>query len=223
MKRILALFLPLLCLMVALSACSVTPSSPQTYETSAPLAEPTYGYAEVATFDLKEALGPKQDFIFKGTVNKVWEVNVNRTAGEKIEQWNTVCDVAVKDVLYGSAPDGRLSIRVVFGQTTRSLDKTEFQLIQGKDYYFITHVFNDADRARKNAVPLYELGDALGGTFYNLFPVENGVVSYLGWGFTGERLETGLFAHLGAPMAINEKAFLEKFTAMIRAAKGAGK
>lgn len=120
---------------------------------------------------------------------------------------------------YGDAPGGKKTLKVVFFQSYRGVDPDEFRLLEGREYYFITHLFNEDDRSKPNdPVRVHEFGDAQGGTFYNLFPVVDGEVLFMGWPFDGaDVISESIYT---VTSKIDEKSFLKQFTKMIDEVKG---
>ncbi len=226
-KHWLPLSLLALFLMLALAACSepLYGAASRKVRYAAPLPKPIPSYAEIARFDETNPLDGWADFIFKGKIEKITEANISRRekasgGGDMtIDTWLSVCDVSIGNVLYGEAPDGKENLKVVFFQSSRGVDPDEFRLLEGREYYFITHLFNEADRLKANdPVRVYELGDAQGGTFYNLFPVVDGEVSFMGWPFEGaEVVSQSIYT---VTSKIDEKSFLKQFTKMIDEVKG---
>lgn len=224
-KRTLPLCL-LTFMLLSLAACSGAPygAASRTVLYASPLPEPTRSYAELARFEEVSPLDSRVDFIFKGKIEKITEARVSRKekasgGGDMmLDQWFSVCDVAVGSVLHGGAPGGKDRLKVVFGQSSRGVDPDEFRLLEGREYYFITHLFNADDRSKPNdPVRVYELGDAMGGTFYNLFPVQDGAVSFMGWPFEGaEAVSESIYA---VTSTIDEESFLEQFRQIIADAK----
>jgi hypothetical protein len=118
----------------------------------------------------------------------------------------------IENILYGKNPGIDDTVKVVSWQSTRSLASNEFRLLEGQEYYFITHIYTKEEKVGTGPIREYEYGDVMAGTFYNLFPVNDGVVSFLGWTFKGEN-KTGEIA------TIDEESFLKQFMVMMNDAK----
>ncbi len=190
-----------------------------------PLPNPIYEEADRAQFSMAYPLDDLVGkFIFKGKIDRVQEINLSLDAtGEdsRWDEWHSVCDVTVLNTLYGDAPDKKESVKVLFGQSSRRFDKSGFALVEGQEYYFISYVITEYDRTNMN--PIHNYADVIGGVYYDIFPVSDGVVRYQGWKFEGAQVlgkkdPTAKLKHEDL-CTIDEDDFLKQFTAMIEAAK----
>lgn len=224
---------------IMIAGCSsATNISPQTepirtvmvYE---PLDQPIYADALYTTYDDVQPLGKGNeyhDFIIKGKVDSIEEVEVSWKIGEKIHiEWLAVCNITIVNILYGDIPGIKDKIKVVSGQTTRRTAKEEFMFSVGNEYYIIAHIFNDKDKTRYlkdkyDQLQEYSLGDVyLYDNRHCLFPIENGMVLFQGWPFTGSEKPTITEENYGTLASvtskINEDEFLIQFKQMIKDAK----
>jgi hypothetical protein len=196
-----------------------------------PLEKPIYMEASLVTFDDANPL-KKSSFIFKGRVDKVSDVNVkfdftnkDKTA-EHLQIWCSYCNVTIENILYGEIPGITDKIRVAFGTSSRTALEAAPELKEGQEYYFTTRTFSEEEKADNGIQRLYDFGDVIGSTIYELLPVQDGIVYFnLGWPFIGAtRLKVtkdNIDALSGATASLDEKSFLEQFVPMIQAAKAA--
>jgi hypothetical protein len=204
-------------------------------EITTPLKEPIYGYASMGGLKVNRILGDRTDYIFKGKLLKVSEVHVQwqeeSTGGVPYsrDEWFSVCDVAIDKVLYGEVAGEKDTIKVVFASSTRKHISTEINLVEGQEYYFLTHVYDAMEKADSNIrVGYYKYGDVIGSTGYCLFPLTNGIVSFLkGWPFEGAKqpvvTEENFDTLDGVIATIDEESFLEQLQIMIKEVKGTPK
>jgi len=232
MKGIKAGFAAMLSILLVwgLCACSSQDPSHRKVEILTPLKEPHYVSASLDSFSLSSVFGKKYDFIFKGRIDKVSDVLVSFESvdslneKETVDEWFSSCDVTIDTIFFGEIPGIKNKIKVVFGGSSRGTIENSVKLIEGEEYYFITHVFTEADKAYEYLVREYEFGDVRGSNIYNLLPVNDGVVSFRNvWPFSGSKqvdssnVSSNSFEVVAA--TIDEKSFLTQFIAMIQTAK----
>ena len=232
MNRIHALLVCFVLLLAGFfSACSSSSQDPllRTVKISPPLKEPNYGSASLAPFNEEKLFqNLSNEFIFKGRIEKVDEVQISYNIGTKedihmVDQWLSVCYVKIESILYGDIPGIKDSIKVVSGQSTRLLAEDEFRLLEGQEYYFITFILSHNENVNIENDPLRipEFGDVMAGTFSDLFPINDGMVSYRDWKFEGGKrsaVSSELIRDAEITASIDEEAFLSQFSNKIQEA-----
>jgi hypothetical protein len=197
-----------------------------------PLKEPDYAMATMGGFSDTDPLNTSGDFIFKGRIDKISEVNITWEQVNKkgrsftSNEWLTSCDVTIENVLYGEVWGIKDKIKVEFDLSTRGgLIEADFELKEGQEYYFLTRIFTEKEKTKENdPIKRYQFGDVQGGTNFDLFPINDGVVAfYRGWPFEGDKLavitDDNGDKFEGVTGTIDEKSFLEQLLAMIQTAK----
>jgi hypothetical protein len=213
-----------------LCACGSPDPYKRTVKITTPLSQPIYGDASVAPFSVANPLNnlKKMDvFIFKGRIEKIEEIDINYNIGtvndiHMVDQWLSISYVKIENILFGEIPGISDTIKVVSGQSTRSLISEEIRLLEGQEYYFITYVFNKKEPIdiENDPIRIVEFGDTMAGRIYELFPINDGVVSFQGWTFTGAKSTAyGRGSITGGIYTIDEESFLKQFMAMIQDAK----
>jgi hypothetical protein len=236
MKGIKAGFAAMLSILLVGGSCACGVQNPynRTVTITTPLKEQQYMGAMIADYDAVNPIQGFGDFIFKGRIDKISEINVSYESitarGNKHinDNWRSSCDVTIENSIYGEALGIKEKIKVVFFESSRSVERTAFKLTEGQEYYFLTHVYNEQDKSYKNdLVKEYQLGDVKGSSLFCLFPVNDGIVSFrIGWPFEGAKqpvvTEENFDTVAGVSCTIDEKSFLEQFQAMIQVAKANG-
>ncbi len=76
------------------------------YQITTPLKDPRYSACNmVGGFELTDTLNACGDFIFKGRIDKISEINitwkqVNKQDSYTVDHWLTSCDVTIENILY---------------------------------------------------------------------------------------------------------------------------
>ena len=215
-----------------LCACGSQDASSSNYRVVAPLKEPQYVEALSMGFEYADPIHNWSDFVFKGSIDKVSEIEITWPQADKYAAsktayyWLTSCDVTIENILYGEAPVVNDKIKVVFLQSSRSLIRGSMELKEGMEYYFLTHFFTEKEKSINNdMLKFYRFGDVEGGTRWMLMPVKDGMVTFNGdWPFTGSKqvrtTEESIDSYGGITATIDENSFLEQFILMLKAAKG---
>ncbi len=143
-----------------------------------------------------------------------------------MDAYLAVCEVDVKDVLYGALPQ-KNTVRAV-GTASWMAGSLDVPLHIGEEYYFLAHVYNQADRQAQQSDPdnqlrAFELGDVqLLGTAYCVMPVSDGVVSYWSeWPLEGVTLPTEHpTSRSQGTTTMPQREFERKLLALVRQYKG---
>jgi hypothetical protein len=84
----------------SLGACAAQTKDPysRTVKVTTPLSEPIYGGASIEPFSEAKPFKKMNDFIFKGKIEKIQEVDINYNVGTTediymVDQWFSVCNV----------------------------------------------------------------------------------------------------------------------------------
>lgn len=234
LMKALSLVMALLLMVDGLCSCGTSGQgySSRTVQITTPLKAPIYGEAIIGNYDSVDPLHKRGDFIFKGRIDKIEEVDVSWQAVTSIKtietahQWLSSCEVTIENVLYGEVPGVKDKIKVAFISSSRMSVRDVFELKEGQEYYFLTRIFTKEERTQNgDPVKMYQFGDVQGSNIFSLMPVYNGIVSFReGWPFEGAKhpvVTNDNFDTLeGTTATIDEESFLQQFTAMIQAAKG---
>jgi hypothetical protein len=219
-------------LIVGLCACGAQDPTSSSYRVVAPLKEPQYGFSLQLGYDQFKPLNNWGDFIFKGKIDKVSEIEISRQkklpSGEDhtFYNWVTSCEVTIENVFYGEVPGVKEKIKVVFLQSSRQLLRDSMELKEGQEYYFLTRIITEKEKARTNDVlKIYRFGSVQGANSLCLLPVKDGIVTFRrGWPFTGSKQAQVIIGQENTFEAltdtIDEESFLPQFIALIQAAKG---
>jgi hypothetical protein len=198
---------------------------------NSPLQEPHIIEGILLSYDKSDPLHDNSEFIFKGRIDRISEIcfNYQHIGSDNksiaVESWRSICEVSIENVLFGAVQDVKDKIKVVFQASSRRKIQTTFDLIEGQEYYFLTHIYTETDKARiSKDVKEYEYGSVLGGNTYHLLPVSDGIVTFReGWPFVGAKhpvvTNDNWDTLEGVACTIDEKSFLEQFIPMIQAAK----
>ncbi len=195
------------------------------------LDSPTSPYAtiniEYAPFEADRYLRG-MNVLFRGEVKSAKDVQVSwkNIEGGQMDAYLAIREVAVKDVLYGTLPQQN-TVRAV-GTASWMGSGLDVPLHIGEEYYFLAHVYDDADRRvpldnPNNQLRDYELGDVrLLGTTYCVMPVAGGVVSYWSeWPLEGVTLPTEHpTSRSQGTTTMPQREFERKLLALVRQYKG---
>jgi hypothetical protein len=232
MKTMKALSLVMALLLIVGCVCACGSSgqgfSSRVVQITTPLKEPLYAEATIGNYDSVDPLHKHSEFIFKGRIDKVKEVQISWQTTSKsniVHDWRSSCEVTIENVIYGEVPGIKDKIKVVFIASSRMALRDTFDLTEGQEYYFLTHIYTEAEKNRAtDPIKTYQFGDVGGSNIFHLLPVSDGIVSFrTGWPFVGAQhpvVTEENFDTLGGMTAtIDEKSFLKQFMAMIQDAK----
>ena len=194
-----------------------------------PLAEPMRQTICLAPFDIQTALGPDNDFIFRGTVQSIQEVEITwRNAdGQRADpHFLSVCTIVVSDVFCGSTKGPGDTVVLVADQSSRGLPEDAYTLEEGAEYTLITHTYDETDRAQSQQDgdrPLreYTLGDVrLLSSVSGLMAIRGDTVFYRsGWPIDGAAVPAAEGADV-AYSSCDASSFDRQFRALIAQYKG---
>ena len=223
--RLALLSLFLVTILVA-SGC-VASSGPQ----RTVLDSPTSPYAtvniEYAPFEADWYLRD-MNVLFRGKVKSAKDVQVSwkNSEGGQMDAYLAVREVSVKDVLYGALPQ-QDTVQAT-GNPSWLVGERDVQLWIGEEYFFLAHVYNQADRQAQQSDPdnqlrAFELGDVrLLGTAYCVMPVAGGSVRYWSeWPLEGTTLPAERPTSWGqGAVTMPQREFERKLLALVRQYKG---
>ena len=107
--------------------------------------------------DLNTDLGPANNFIFRGQILSITEKKLG------------FCEIKVNDALYGTPAKAGQTIRMVTDQTSATRFGAQMKLLTGHEYFFLTHVLLDSEKADLKGAELCDV--SLFDSIYAVMPI----------------------------------------------------